>query len=113
MHGVLSCMAVAGAGVGPNSSSAMHLSPACKGVQGDTRSFLHQQCKAGNLSMQCMVKTTLRGWMCTMTKGILVLGADEEEEHGQVDGNHDGGIDGGHGGGLDVHLGAGYAVVHL
>ena len=44
--------------------------------------------------------------MCTMTKGILVLGAEEEEEHGQVDG-------GGHGGGLDVHLGAGYAVVHL
>ena len=91
--------------VGPNGSSAMHLSPACKGVQGDTRSFLHQHCKAWNLSTQCMVKTTLRGWMCTKTKGILVLGAEEEEEHGQVDG--------GHGGGIDVHLGAGYAVVHL
>ena len=51
--------------------------------------------------------------MCTMTKGILVLGAEEEEEHGQVDGGHDGGHGGGHGGGIDVHLGAGYAVVHL
>ena len=91
--------------VGTNGSSAMHLSPACKGVLGDTWSFLHQHCKACNLSTQCMVKTTLRGWMCTATKGILVLGAEEEEEHGQVDG--------GHGGGVDVHLGAGYAVVHL
>ena len=27
--------------------------------------------------------------------------------------NDDGADDGGHGGGLDVHLGAGYAVVHL
>ena len=52
-----------------------------------------------------------------MTKGILVLGAEEEEEHGQIDGGHGGGLaggrGGGHGGGLDVHLGAGYAVVHL
>ena len=50
-------------------------------------------------------KDHFEGLMCTTTKGILVLGAEEEEEHGQVDG--------GHGGGLDVHLGAGYAVVHL
>ena len=41
------------------------------------------------------------------------LGAEEEEEHGQVDGGHGDGHGGGHGGGLDVHLGAGYAVVHL
>ena len=54
-------------------------------------------------------KDHFEGLMCTMTKGILVLGADEEEEHGQVDGGHGGG----HGGGIDVHLGAGYAVVHL
>ena len=54
-------------------------------------------------------KDHFEGLMCTTTKGILVLGAEEEEEHGQVDGGHDGG----HGGGLDVHLGAGYAVVHL
>ena len=54
-------------------------------------------------------KDHFEGLICIATKGILVLGAEEEEEHGQVDG----GLGGGHGGGIDVHLGAGYAVVHL
>ena len=58
-------------------------------------------------------KDHFEGLMCIATKGILVLGAEEEEEHRQVDDGRGGGHGGGHGGGIDVHLGAGYAVVHL